>query len=129
MTTPLADTSVWVDALRRGGTPLTDMTAQDEPIGYTQPVLMELLSGCRNDAEVWNVRRLVVRGSLLAFDVAADFEGASEVYRTSRGRGITPNNYIDCMIVAVAARRQAHLLTHDRQQARIAEMFGVRLVD
>ena len=127
MTTPLADTSVWVDALRQGGTPLTDMTAKDKRIGYTQPVLMELLSGCRNDDEAWNVRRLIVRGSLLAFDVAADFEGASDVYRTSRRLGITPNNYIDCMIVAVAARRQAQLLTHDRQQARIAEIFGVSL--
>lgn len=127
MTISLADTSVWVHALRRGGTPLTDMTAKDERIGYTQPVLMELLSGCRNDDEVWNVRRLVVRGSLLAFDVAADFEGASDVYRTSRRLGVTPNNYIDCMIVAVAARRQAQLLTHDRQQARIAEIFGVSL--
>ena len=128
MTTPLADTSVWVDALRQGGTPLADMTAKDEPIGFTQPVLMELLSGCRNDDEVWNVRRLIMRGSLLAFDVAADFEGASNVYRTSQRLGITPNNYIDCMIVAVAARRQAQLITKDMQQARIAEIFGVTVM-
>lgn len=126
--TTLADTSVWVEALRRGGTPLTVMTARDESIGYTQPVLMELLSGCRNDDQAWNVRRLVLRGSLIAFDVAADFEGASDVFRTSRRLGITPNSYIDCMVVAVAARRRARLLTYDRQQARVAENFGVRVV-
>lgn len=125
--TTLADTSIWVDALRRGDTPLTEMTARDERIGYTQPVLMELLSGCRNDDEATNVRRLLVRGSLIAFDVAADFEGAADVHRTSRRLGITPSNYIDCMVVAVAARRKTPLLTHDRQQARIAEIFGVEL--
>ncbi len=125
--TPLADTSVWVEALRYGSTPLPSMTDHDEPIGFTEPVLMELISGCRNEDDSEAVRRLLLRGHLLGFDSAADFDGAAEVYRTSRHLGITPNSHVDCMIIAVAARHDAPLLTLDRQQARIAEVFGVEL--
>ena len=127
-TIPLADTSVWVEALRYGRTPLPSMTDRDEPIGFTEPVLMELVSGCRNEAESQAVRRLLRRGPLLRFDTAADFDGAADVYRTSRRLGITPNSHVDCMIIAVAARHGAPLMTLDRQQARIAEIFGVELV-
>lgn len=88
---------------------------------------MEVVSGCRNEEESQAVRRLLLRGHLLGFDSAADFDGAAEVYRTSRRLGITPISHVDCMIVAVAARHDAPLLTLDRQQARIAEIFGVTL--
>ena len=126
-TIPLADTSVWVEALRYGRTPLRSMTDRDEPIGFTEPVLMELVSGCRNEDESQAVRRLLLRGHLLGFDTAADFGGAADVYRTSRRLGLTLNSHVDCMIIAVAARHDAPLMTLDRQQACIAEIFGVTL--
>lgn len=125
---PLADTSVWVEALRFGGTPLPSMTELDEPIGFTEPVMMELLSGCRNEDESRALRQLLFRGQLLSFDAAADFNGAADVSRISRRLGITPNSHIDCMIIAVAARHDAPLITLDQQQARIAEIFGVTLL-
>jgi len=128
MTTPLADTSVWVEALRYGRTPLPPMTDRDEPIGFTEPVMMELVSGCRSEDESRALRSLLLRGQLLRFDSAADFDSAAQVYRTSRRLGITPNSHVDCMIIAVAARHEAPLMTLDRQQARIAEIFGVELV-
>ena len=127
--TLLTDTSVWVEALRYGSAPLPSMTDHDEPIGFTEPVLMELISGCRNEDESWTLRRLLLRGQLMGFDTAADFDGAAEVYRTSRRLGITPISHVDCVIVAVAARHDAPLLTLDSQQARIAEIFGVRLAN
>lgn len=127
-TIPLADTSVWVEALRYGRTPLPSMTDRDELIGFTEPVVMELVSGCRNEEESRVLRRLLLRGKLLGFDTAADFDGAAEVYRVSRRLGLTPNSHIDCMIIAVAARHNVPLMTLDGQQARIAEVFGLRLV-
>ena len=127
-TIPLADTSVWVEALRYGRTPLPSMTENDEPIGFTEPVLMELLSGCRNELESRALRSLLLRGQLLPFDTAADFDGAADVYRTSRRLGITPNSHVDCMIIAVAARHGAPLLTLDSRQAVIAETFGVAVI-
>ena len=127
-TTPLADTSVWVEALRYGRTPLPSMTEHDEPIGFTEPVLMELLSGCRNELESRALRRLLMRGQLLGFDSAADFDGAADIYRYSQRRGLTPTSHVDCMIIAVAARHGAPLLTLDSRQAVIAETFGVAVI-
>lgn len=125
---PLADTSAWVDALRRKGTLIERLTAQGHAVGYTPPVLAELLAGCRSDAEAWNVRRLLIRGAHLSFDVATDFEAAADVYRHARRAGLTANSLIDCMIVAVAARHEAELITLDVQQGRIAELFGVSVL-
>ena len=127
-TIPLADTSVWIDALRYGRTPLPSMTEHDEPIGFTEPVLMELLSGCRNEDESQAVRRLLMRGQLLGFDSAADFDGAADIYRYAQRCGLTPNSHVDCMIIAVAARHDAPLMTLDSRQAVIAEIFGVAVI-
>lgn len=125
--TILADTSVWIDALRTGGTALPGMTADDIPIGYTPPVLMELLSGCRTEQEADRVWRIVARGPLLAFDPIADFEGSAAIYRAACRRGMTPSSHVDCMIIAVALRSAATLVTLDRKQAAIAEIFGVEV--
>lgn len=104
------------------------MTDRDEPIGFTEPVMMELVSGCRTEDEARALRSLLLRGQLLRFDTAADFDGAADVYRTSRRLGITPNSHVDCMIIAVAARHEAPLMTLDRQQTCIAELVGVTVI-
>ena len=124
----LADTSVWVEALRTGGTRLLDLTALGVPIGYTEPVLMELLAGCRTEREVESLTALVERGPLLSFDPAADFHGTAAIYRKMRQDGITSSSFIDCMIVCVAARLRAPLMTLDEQQAEIASLLGVELI-
>lgn len=128
MPSPLADTSVWIDALRSGRTVLPEMTARDEPIGYTEPVLMELTSNCRTPADARAVRRLLVRGQLLSFDAAADFEGAAIVFAAAQRRGITLGSLVRCMVVAVAARHDAPLITLDARQGQVAELFGVTVL-
>jgi predicted nucleic acid-binding protein len=128
MTIPLADTSAWIDALRHGRTVLPSMTERDEPIGFTEPVMMELLSGCRNDRESGALRRLLLRGQLFGFDAAVDFEGAAGIYQHAKRRGFTTNSHVDCMIIAVAVRNALPLITLDRKQAAIAEIFGVTVI-
>ena len=128
MTIPLADTSVWIDALRYGRTVLPSMTQHEEPIGFTEPVVMELLSGCRNNRETHALRRLLLRGHLFGFDSAADFDGAADIYRHATRRGLTPNSHVDCMIIAVAVRNELPLITLDTKQAAVAEIFGVNVI-
>lgn len=125
MTTPLADTSIWVEALRRPDSWVRDRISSDQPIAYTEPVMMELLSGVQTAWERGDTLRLLARGPLLSFDSAADFAGAATIYRTARRSGVTPNSQVDCMIIAVAARTGSTLVTQDRQQAAIARLFGV----
>ena len=90
MTIHLADTSVWIDALRQRDSWVKRNIAADAPIAYTEPVLMELLSGVRSDRDHENTVRWLSRGPLLRFDAAADFIAAASVYRTARRAGVTP---------------------------------------
>ena len=125
----LIDTSMWV-AFIRGydeAMPLITAIKDNTPIACTEPVLMEVEAGARSIAAREQDRRLLRRGNWLPFDAASDFTGAAEIYRSARLRGVTPNSHVDCMIIAVALRRRATLMTLDHQQADIARMFGVKV--
>jgi predicted nucleic acid-binding protein len=126
--TPLADTSAWIRALRSPDSWVSEQIRRDRPIAYSEPVLMEVMSGARTSQEQENTRRFLTRGALIPFDAASDFDGSARIYRLARRRGITPDSHVDCMIIAVALRNDIPLLTYDRQQALIAEIFGVELV-
>ena len=59
----------------------------------------------------------------------ADFEGAVRIYRRCRAAGVTPRGMVDCMIAAVAWRREATLLAHDADMDRVARVVGIELDD
>ena len=73
----LADTSAWVEYDRATGSRvdlrLRDLIAADGPIAVTEPVIMEVLAGARDDAREADLRRLLLRFHLCQFDPAADF--------------------------------------------------------
>ena len=56
----LIETSVWIDLLRGVGRwpELASMLRSDAPMASTEPILMELLAGTRNEIEHTSVRRL-----------------------------------------------------------------------
>jgi predicted nucleic acid-binding protein len=53
------------------------------------------------------------RFHLLAFDVAAEFDAAARIYRSSRKAGVTPTGRVDCMIASVPRSHSATLLSCD----------------
>jgi predicted nucleic acid-binding protein len=97
------------------------------PLAVTEPVLMEVLAGAGDDYREAALRRLLLRFELLRFDVVADFDGATHIYRTCRRAGITPRGMVDCMIGAVARRTGASLLARDADMNRIAGAVGINL--
>lgn len=127
----LVDTSAWVEFDRATGSAvdarLTDLIADEPRVGTTEPVVMEVLAGARDDEREGDLRRLLLSFELLPFDPAADFDGAVRVYRTCRGAGITPRGLLDCMVTTVAVRTGADLLAADADFARIAEAVALRL--
>ena len=127
----LADTSAWVEYDRATGSAvdlrLTELIAADGPLAVTEPVIMEVLAGARTDARAADLRRLLLRFHLYQFDPAADFEGAARIYRRCRQAGITPRGLVDCMIAAVAWRRQATLLAYDADLDHVARVVGIEL--
>ena len=125
----LADSSAWMEFDRATGSPvdrrMTALIASAGPLAVTEPVLMEVLAGARNDQRANDLRRLLLRCELLTFDAAADFEAAATIYRRCRGVGVTPRGIVDCMIAAVARRRGATLLAFDVDLDRVAGVVGV----
>jgi predicted nucleic acid-binding protein len=127
----LADTSAWVEYDRATGSGvdyrLRDLIASDGPVALTEPVLMEVLAGSRNDEREEDLRRLLLRFRLVPFETPTDFHGAARVYRRCRMMGVTPRGLIDCMIAAVAQRTGASLLSQDADLARVADVIGIEL--
>lgn len=127
----LADTSAWVEYDRATGSPvdqrLAELIADEGPVAVTEPVIMEVTAGARTDEREADLRRLLLRFHLLAFDIAADFDAAAGIHRQCRHVGVTPRGLIDCMIASVARRNQATLLAADADLSRLATIVGIDL--
>jgi predicted nucleic acid-binding protein len=127
----LADTSAWVEFDRATGSPvdlrLTKLISEGAPVVVTEPVVMEVLAGARDDRREESLRRLLLGFELLSFDTAVDFDGGSRIYRKCRAAGVTPRGLIDCMIAAVAWRHGATLLAADNDLFRVAGVVGVTI--
>ncbi len=127
----LADTSAWVEYDRATGSAvdqrMTELIGGAGPLVVTEPVVMEIASGARDDAREASLRRLLLRFDLLRFDAAIDFDGATRLYRRCRRAGVTPRGMVDCLIAAVALRSGATLLARDTDMNRIAGVAGIDL--
>jgi predicted nucleic acid-binding protein len=127
----LADSSAWVEFDRATGGPvdrrLTALIGEGGPLAVTDPVVMEVTAGARDDRAAARLRDLLLSFSFLPFDAAADFDGASRIYRSCRRQGVTPRGMVDCLIAAVAWRHGAALLARDDDLARIAGIMGIDL--
>lgn len=129
----LVDTSAWVEYDRATGSSvdrrLAELIESSGPVAVTEPVIMEVAAGARDDRREADLRRLLLRFELLSFDVVADFDGAVRIYRRCRSAGITPRGMIDCMIASVAWRRGAALLAHDSDLDQVARVVGLETDD
>jgi len=127
----LADTSAWIEYDRATGSPVDRRLAQlieiAGPVAVTEPVVMEVLAGARDDRREAELRRLLLRFELLPFDAVADFDGAVRIYRRCRAAGVTPRGMVDCIIAAVAWRREAVLLARDADMGRVARVIGIAI--
>ena len=127
----LADTSAWVEYDRATGSAVdrrvSELIETDGPLAITEPVVMEVLAGARDDERETRLRSLLVRFELMSFDAVADFDGAARIYRRCRAAGVTPRGLLDCMIAAVAWRREAELLAYDADMDRVAAVVGITL--
>ena len=84
----LADTSAWVEYDRATGSPVhrrvVDLITADGPLSVTEPVIMEVLAGARSEQREFDLRRLLLRFSLLRFDRLPEAAATSQPYPSSR---------------------------------------------
>jgi predicted nucleic acid-binding protein len=124
----LADTSAWIEFDRATGSDLhlrLRELLESAELAVTEPVLMEVLQGAPDREHAERLRSLLLGCNLLTFHASIDFELAASIHRRCRRAGVTPRGSVDCMIVAVASRTGATLLSGDGDQLRVARICGV----
>ena len=127
----LADTSAWVEYDRATGSPvdlrLADLIGSGDDLAVTEPVLMEVLAGARDEEAASELRRLLTSFGWVTADAGVDFEGAARVFRVCRTAGLTPGGLIDCMIASIALRTGSAVLASDHGFALMASVLPLRI--
>ena len=111
----LVDTSAWIEFLRGTGTPACEEVDRllGGDLAITDPIVMEVLAGARDERHGHQLRGLLGR-ALLVHCSPPDYVSASLLYRRCRNNGETVRRLIDCLIAAVAIRADAALLHNDK---------------
>lgn len=114
MTAVLIDSSAWIEFLRDTGSPVCLEVDRllARSIAVTDPIVMEVLAGARDEQHVHDLRGLLGRATLLP-TISSDYVTAAALHRACRARGETVRRLIDCLIAAVAIRERVPLLHHD----------------
>ena len=127
----LADSSAWVEYLRRTGSPvdlqLDAAFGRGAEVAVTDVVIMEVLAGARDDDDRDALRRMLYGCSFLTVDGPVDYEQAAEIYRACRRGGETVRKLTDCLIAAVAIRNGVELLHLDADFSTIARYAPLKL--
>lgn len=127
----IVDTSVWIEYLRKTGSPshlqLRALIEEGHPIALSSPVLMELLAGATSDEKAARLRDMLASFHHLPVDDLADFEHAADIQRVCRSHGDTVRSLIDCLIAAVAIREDLPVLSADRDFEVIAKHTALKL--
>lgn len=105
---------------------MASLVTSDE-IAVTEPVLMEVLAGARDEGAAERLRRMLGSFGWIPLDPVADFEGAAIIYRACRSGGVTPSGLVDCLIANVALRTGTPLLAADADFAKIATVVPLQL--
>ena len=126
----LLDTSAFIELNRRTRSP-TDRTAVrllgSDAVTITEPVVMEVLAGCRSQRAVREMRAKLLSFPMLRVGGLESYERAAAIHRTCRLRGETVRSFIDCLIAAIAIRENASVLHADRDFDVIARHTDLRI--
>jgi predicted nucleic acid-binding protein len=99
----------------------------DALLATTEPIVMEVLAGARDDGHLRMLRRLVLGCQMIPLRGLADYEEAAAVYRTCRRAGLTVRRLVDCLIATVAISANAPLFHADTDFDLIAQRTTLRL--
>ena len=124
----IADTSAWVEYLRRTESPADralDRALAKGEVVMIEPVRAELLVGGPSNAEGGVLRRMVEGLSLELIHPRDDFERGADLYLRCRSAGVSPRGLLDCLVAAITQRTGLALLHSDRDLAHLARIGGL----
>jgi predicted nucleic acid-binding protein len=127
----LADTSAWIEFLRRTDSPanvrLREALRRGQAVATTEVVVMELLAGARDARDRERLRRLLYGIDFLPVGGLTAFEAAAELARVCRAAGEPVRGLTDCLVAVVAIRDGATVLHQDRDFETMARHSTLRL--
>lgn len=127
----LADSSAWIEFLRKTGSPAhirtRELVQRGDPPAVTQMVVMEMVAGARNGAHRDSLLRLLGTSPMIETGGLETYVDAADIYSGCRRAGTTVRGLLDCVIAAVAIREGAALLHHDRDFDAIARHSALEL--
>jgi predicted nucleic acid-binding protein len=125
----LVDTTVWIDFFGARSiahvASLENLIRNREDICICGIVLTEVLQGIRKDSEFKKTRDLFNNLLFLSMPYPV-FLNAAEIYRSLRGKGITIQKSVDCMIASVAIENDIPLLHNDKDFEAIEKYYGLK---
>jgi predicted nucleic acid-binding protein len=125
----LIDTSAWVEFLRQTGSAanlrVVEALRADQVV-TTDPVVMEVVSGARNDGHERQLEALLGRAVSVRC-TTEDFVAAARLYRACRHGGETVRQVMDCLVASISIRSGFPVLHADRDFEAIARHSALEL--
>ena len=124
----LIDTSIWIDLFSKK--PFHKLTETDlEKVATCPPIIQEILQGVADEAARADMReRLLGLPSLAESVLTQDYVAASELYVLGRKKGYTIRSSTDCLIAAIAIKRNVPIWHRDRDYENIAAFTTLRTI-
>jgi predicted nucleic acid-binding protein len=131
----LLDTSVLSAALRRRkpgpaenrvAEALSNLLATGERVGVPGLVLQEVLSGIREALQFEKIKAVILRGYPIVLAEEKDHLLAAAILNGCARKGVAISS-VDGLLAAIAVNRNARLFTTDRDFARVAKLFPLKL--
>lgn len=128
----LVDTSAWVDYLRGADTGAARglrvlLSTRTAELATTEPIVMEILAGAKNDRSLRQLEALTNGLVLLSVDAHRDYHDAAAIFRAARRSGKTIRKLVNCLIAAVAIRNGATLVHKDSDFDAITAVAPLQL--
>ncbi|MBI3466500.1 MAG: PIN domain-containing protein [Planctomycetes bacterium] len=127
----LVDTSVWVEFLRKSGTPeiqerLRPIIREDQA-ALTDWIILELMTGLRSAEKPSSLLKRLEPVSRLPFPDGG-WKSAWDLAASLRKRGVTPSA-ADCFLATIAIHHSVELLHCDVDFEHIAEHCALKTVN
>ena len=127
------DSSIWIDYFQGKKTPLTDLL--DEllekyeivNVHLCPAILQEVLQGVSSQEEHRQIKELIFTCQFLYLDPYFVAEGAADLYRALRSKGVTINKPNDCQIAFYAIHFKEQLVHNDKDFVKIARHTSLKV--
>ena len=127
----LADTSAWVEFLRRTGSPVAlamRRRLDADEVATTEMVMMEVLAGTTDASRLERAERALNACTYYPQRRLLDAQLAASLYRDCRQAGETPRQLTGCLIAVVAMRNRVAILERDRDFDVLARHSSLQVV-